>query len=91
VHVQTFFFVAAVLIVLLRGLSARIPVLEIPVLVVGGAVLLYFFAYLYVAMCEGYRQGHGLTSVKYVVLGGSYLFAAVLTALGAVFVTALTA
>ena len=51
---------------------------------------LYFLVYLYMAMREVYRQSHALTAVKYVVLGGSYFVAAMLTLLGAVVFTALT-
>ena len=90
VHVHTFFFLVALLTVLLSGLLAVVPALEIPILIVGGALWLYFLVYLYLAMREVYGQGHGLTAVKYVVLGGSYFAAAILTLLGAVIFTAFT-
>jgi hypothetical protein len=89
-HVHTFFFVVGLVTVLLSGLLALVPVLEIPVLIVGGAAWLYFLVYLYLAMREVYGQSHRLTAVKYVVLGASYFLAAVLTLLGAVAFTALT-
>jgi hypothetical protein len=41
-------------------------------------------------MREVYAQSRRLTTVKYVVLGGSYFAAAILTLLGAVFFTAMT-
>lgn len=44
----------------------------------------------YVAMRAVYRQGHALTTVKYIVLGGSYSFAAMATLLGGAIVTAVT-
>jgi hypothetical protein len=37
-----------------------------------------------------YAQGHALTSVKYLVLGGSYVLAFMLTLLGLVVFTAMT-
>ena len=90
VHVHTFFFVVGIVTVLLSGLWALGPVLEVPLLIVSGAAWLYFLVYLYLAMREVYGQSHRLTAVKYVVLGGSYLLAAVLTLLGAAFFTAVT-
>jgi hypothetical protein len=89
-HVHTFFFLVATLSALLAGLLALAPALEIPVLIVGGGAWLYLLVYLYLAMREVYAQSHGRTAVKYVVLGGSYLFAALLTFLGAVVFTAAT-
>ena len=90
-HVHTFFFVVALATVLLSGLLAFAPAAKFTVPIVGAAAGLYFFVYLYRAMREVYAQGHGLTAVKYVVLGGSYFAAAVLTLLGAVIFTAFTA
>jgi hypothetical protein len=89
-HVHTFFFLVATLSALLAGLVALAPTLEIPVLIVGGGAWLYFLAYLYLAMREVYAQSHGRTAVKFVVLGGSYFAAALLTLLGAVVFTAAT-
>ena len=90
VHVHTFFFVVALVTVLLASFSRFAPVFEIPLRIVGAAVWLYFLAYLYLAMREVYGQSHRLTAVKYVVLGVSYFLAAVLTLLGAVVFTAVT-
>jgi hypothetical protein len=89
-HVHTFFFIVALVTALLSGMVALLPALEIPVLIAGGAAWLYFLFYLYLAMREVYGQGHGLTTAKYVVLGGSYFLAAMVTLLGAVIVTAVT-
>jgi hypothetical protein len=86
-HVHTLFFVVALGTALLVGLTA----LEIPAWMLGVAAWLYFLAYLYLAMRAVYRQSHARTSMKYVVLGISYFAAAVLTLLGAVIVTAVTA
>jgi hypothetical protein len=90
VHVHTFFFLVALVTVLLSGLLTLAPAERFTVPIVRIAAGLYFFVYLYQAMREVYRQGHGLTTVKYVVLGGSYFAAAILTVLGAVFFTAMT-
>jgi hypothetical protein len=89
-HVHTFFFLVATLSALLAGLLALAPALEIPVWILGGGAWLYFLVYLYVAMREVYAQSHGRTALKYVVLGASYFFAALLTLLGAVVFTAAT-
>jgi hypothetical protein len=89
-HVHTFFFLVAILSALLAGLSALAPALEIPVLIIGGGAWLYFLVYLYLAMREVYEQSHGRTALKYVALGASYFFAALLTLLGAVVFTAAT-
>jgi hypothetical protein len=89
-HVHTFFFLVALPAVVLWGATAVVPALEIPVIVVGVAAWCYFLGYLHVAMSHVYRQGRGLTTAKYLVLGGSYILAALLTLLGGVIVTALT-
>jgi len=89
-HVHTFFFLAALVTVLLSGVLALAPAVDVTVPIVVAAASLYFLVYLYRAMREVYGQGHGLTTVKYVVLGGSYFAAAILTLLGAVFFTAAT-
>ncbi len=90
VHVHTFFFLVALMTVLLSGLLTLAPAASLTVAIVRVAAGVYFFVYLYQAMREVYGQGHGLTAVKYVVLGGSYFAAAILTLLGAVFFTAMT-
>jgi hypothetical protein len=89
-HVHTFFFLAATLSALLAGVAAIAPALQIALWIVGGGVWLYFLVYLYLAMREVYAQSHARTAVKYVVLGGSYFFAAVLTLLGAAVFTVAT-
>jgi hypothetical protein len=89
-HVHTFFFLVALLTVLLSDLAALAPAFAVPAWIVGAVAWGYFLVYLYTAMREVYRQDHRLTAVKYFVLGGSYFAAALLTALGAVIFTALT-
>jgi hypothetical protein len=54
------------------------------------AAWFYFLGYLHVAMRHVYRQGRGITTAKYLVLGGCYVLAALLTLLGGAIVTALT-
>jgi hypothetical protein len=90
VHVHTFFFLAALATMLLSGLLALAPAAAFTVPIVAGLAGLYFFVYLYRAMREVYAQSRWLTTVKYVVLGGSYFAAAVVTLLGAVIFTAFT-
>ena len=90
VHVHTFFFLAALATVLLSGVLTLAPAAGFTVPIVSAAAGLYFFVYLYRAMREVYAQSRWLTTVKYVVLGGSYFAAAVVTLLGAVIVTAFT-
>jgi hypothetical protein len=88
-HVHTFFFLTALVTMLLGGV-ALIPGLKWPVGIVMMVSWIYFPVYLYLAMRHVYVQGHALTSVKYIVLGGSYFFAFVLTLLGLVVYTAAT-
>jgi hypothetical protein len=64
--------------------------LEWPLRIVVYAIVIYFPVYLYLAMRHVYAQGHALTAVKYVVLGGSYVAAFMLTLLITIVVTALT-
>jgi hypothetical protein len=89
-HVHTFFFLVALMTALLAGLLTLAPGVAITVPIAAAAASVYFLVYLYVAMREVYGQGHGLTTVKYVVLGASYFAAAMLTLLGAVIFTAAT-
>ena len=89
-HVHTFFFLLALPTAVLWGATAFVPALEIPTIVVAIAAWFCFLGYVYVAMRGVYRQSHGITAVKYLVLGGSYILAALLTLLGGVIVTALT-
>jgi hypothetical protein len=78
------------LVTMLLGGVALIPWLKWPVGIVMLVSWIYFPVYLYLAMRHVYAQGHALTSVKYIVLGGSYVFAFVLTLLGLVVYTAAT-
>jgi hypothetical protein len=89
-HVHTFFFFSGVVVIVL-GLAARwLPWLEGPVLLATIAAWIYFPIYVYLAMRRVYAQGHALTAVKYVMLGGSYFFAFLLTLLGLIVYTAVT-
>ena len=60
------------------------PWLEWPAAIFGWTAWLYFLGYVYVAMRQVYEQGHVLTTVKYAVLGMSYL-AAFLVAVASLF------
>ena len=75
---------------LVGGSAALLPWLEWPARILAIAAWAYFPIYLYRAIRHVYAQGHALTTVKYVVLGGSYVFAFMLTLLGLVIYTALT-
>jgi hypothetical protein len=89
-HVHTLFFLLATVTMLL-GASMRIAwVPDWPVRGAIAAVWAYFLVYLYLAMRRVYDQRHALTAVKYVVLGGSYVLALVLTLLVTIVVTAFT-
>lgn len=90
VHVHTFFFLTAVIVVLFGRAADLVPWLYWPALLVGIAGWIYFPIYVYRAMRHVYAQGHALTSVKYVVLGVSYFFAFLLTLLGLIVYTAVT-
>jgi hypothetical protein len=89
-HVHTFFFLSALVWILVGRAADIVTWLEWPSLILGIAIWAYFPIYLYVAMRRVYTQGHGLTMLKYVVLGGSYFFAFLLTLLGLVVYTAIT-
>lgn len=89
-HVHTLFFLLATVALFLAA-SMRVSwVPDWPVRGVMAAVLLYFLVYLYLAMRRVYEQSHALTAVKYVVLGGSYVLALVLTLMVTIVVTAFT-
>jgi hypothetical protein len=90
VHVHTFFFVVAAVTLLLSRLPALAPWLESPVRIVGWVVWTYFPIYLFAAMRHVYRQRYALTAVKYVLLGGGYFFAFLMTLLGLTIYTAMT-
>ena len=91
VHVHTFFFLAGTVTIVL-SLSARlVPFLASPVRIAGVvAVSIYFPGYVYLAMRHVYRQGHLLTTIKYVMLGSGYFFATLVTLLGLIIYTAVT-
>lgn len=89
-HVHTLFFLLATATLLLAA-SMRVSwVPDWPVRGVIAAVWLYFLVYVYLAMRRVYEQSHALTAVKYVVLGGSYVLALVLTLMVTLIVTAFT-
>ncbi|HUQ52304.1 MAG TPA: DUF3667 domain-containing protein [Gammaproteobacteria bacterium] len=89
-HVHTFFFLTGVVVILVSRAARLVPGLEWPALIVEIAASIYFLLYVYRAMRRVYVQGHLLTSVKYVVLGGSYFVAFLMTMLGLIVYTALT-
>jgi hypothetical protein len=81
------FFLLAFATLLVWEAERLAPILVWPGRIVVSAAAAYFLVYLYLAMRHVYAQGHVLTAVKYVVLGGSYaaafmtlFFTAVVTA-----------
>jgi hypothetical protein len=90
-HVHTLFFLAAIVTLLVWWPVRLAPALAWPAWLVTAALAGYFLVYIYLAMRHVYRQGRMLTAVKYVALGGSYLLAFMLTLLGTIIVTAVTA
>jgi Protein of unknown function (DUF3667) len=90
VHVHTFFFLTALIGILLRRGAEVAPWLEWLARIADLALWSYFPIYLYLAMRHVYRQGYALTAVKYVALVGSYSFALMLTLLGMIVYTAVT-
>jgi hypothetical protein len=89
-HAHTFFFFVAIVTLLLSQLGSLVPLLDRPILYVSLLVWAYFPVYLYLAMRHVYRQGHALTTVKYVVLGAGYVVSFLATLLGLVIYTAIT-
>ena len=89
-HVHTFFFLTALVTILVGRAATTMPWLEWPARIVGLVAWTYFPIYLYLAMRRVYAQGHALTAVQYVVLGASYVFAFMLTLLGLLLYTAFT-
>jgi hypothetical protein len=83
-HVHTFFFLTLTATFLMARVAAVAPWLEWPAAIFGWTAWLYFLGYVYVAMRQVYEQGHVLTTVKYAVLGMSYL-AAFLVAVASLF------
>jgi hypothetical protein len=86
-HVHTFFFFTAI-VTLILSLGLALPLLQWPLRIVIFAAWFYFPVYLYLAMRHVYAQGHLLTAVKYVVLGGSYVIAFVYTLVITIVITA---
>ena len=89
-HAHTFFFLSAIVVIVLGRAATLMSWLEWPAFIVNALAWIYFPIYLYIAMRRVYAQGHALTSVKYLVLGGSYVLAFMLTLLGLVVFTAMT-
>ena len=89
-HVHTFFFVLGS-VAMLRASSMRLPLVpDWPVRIVVIPLGLWFLVYVYVAMWRVYGQRHVLTAVKYLVLGGSYVLALLLTLVVTLAITAFT-
>jgi hypothetical protein len=89
-HVHTFFFLTALLGILLSRAADLTQWLAWPEWIFGFVAWIYFPIYLYLALRRVYAQGHALTIAKYVALGATYTFAFMLTLLGLVVYTALT-
>lgn len=89
-HVHTFFFLTALITILVGRGADLAPWLEWPARIVGIVSWIYFFVYLYLAMRHVYGQGYALTAVKYVVLGATYFFAFMLTLVSMNVYTAVT-
>ena len=83
-HVHTFFFLTLTATFLMARVAAVVPWLEWPAAIFGWTAWLYFLGYVYVSMRHVYEQGYVLTTVKYAVLGMSYL-AAFLVAVASLF------
>jgi len=81
-HVHTFFFLTLTATFLMARAAAAVPWLGVPAAIFGWTAWLYFLVYLYVAMRHVYQQGHVLTTVKYGVLGLSYVAAFIMAAVG---------
>jgi Protein of unknown function (DUF3667) len=89
-HIHAFFFLIGTITILLSRLVRLVPFLEWPVGIATYAAWIYFPIYLYLAMRHVYRQGHVLTALKYVLLGGGYAVAMLTTLLGLIVYTAVT-
>jgi len=90
VHVHTFFFLTGVVTTLSLRAAGLVPFLTSPVRGVTLVAWLYFPIYVYLAMRHVYRQGHALTAVKYLALGGGYFVAFLASFLGLIIYTAVT-
>ena len=89
-HFHAFFFLLATLGLLVLFAGSLTPVLDAPVGILSVAGWVYVPIYLFLAMRCVYAQGRLATAFKYVLLGGGYFFALILTLLGIVIYTALT-
>ena len=87
-HVHTLFFLLAFATLLVFQAERLAPILVWPGRIVVSAAVVYFLVYLYLAMRHVYAQGRVLTAVKYVVLGGSYAAAFMVTLFFTAVVTA---
>ena len=81
-HVHTFFFLTLTATFLMARAAAVVPWLGVPAAIFGWTAWLYFLVYPYVAMRHVYRQGYLLTTVKYAMLGFSYLAAFLVAVMG---------
>jgi hypothetical protein len=88
-HFHAFFFLLATLGLLVLFVATLTSVLDIPVTVLSVAGWVYVPVYLFLAMRVVYAQGRLATTFKYVLLGGGYFFALILTLLGIIIYTAL--
>lgn len=89
-HFHAFFFLLATLGLVVLFLGRLTPALETPVALFSVAGWLYVPIYLFIAMRQVYAQGRLTTAFKYVLLGGGYFFALLLTFVGIAIYTALT-
>jgi hypothetical protein len=89
-HFHAFFFLLATLGLLVLFVGSLTPVLDAPVGILSVAGWVYVPIYLFLAMRSVYAQGRLATAFKYVLLGGGYFFALILTLLGIAIYTALT-
>ena len=90
-HVHAAVFLVLTLLVLSGTLAGALPVLAPAVAVAGPAAFLYSAWYVWRAMRVHYRNGAGLTALKFVAIAFVYLVALSFTLLGTVVVSALTA
>jgi hypothetical protein len=89
-HFHAFFFLLATVGLLVLSVGSLTPVRDTPVALMSVAGWLYVPVYLFIAMRRVYAQGRVATAFKYVLLGGGYFFALLLTLLGIVIYTALS-
>ena len=89
-HFHALFFLLATLGLLVSLLASLAPALEIAYLLLSIVGWGYLPVYLFLAMRHVYAQGRLATTFKYVLLGGGYFFALLVTFVGIVFYTALT-